>query len=109
MAGVTKTKSHNHLRAWRIHRRLTQAQLGEMVSTTANVISQLESGVRGLSDKWLFKLAPALGTTPGFLLDHDPKDLDTEWASTIESVDPSDRPQVIAVLKALRTGRTNNK
>lgn len=58
---------------------MTQQQLGEAADTTGNVISQLESGVRGLSHKWLLKLAPILGTRPGILLDHDPNTLDSAY------------------------------
>jgi transcriptional regulator with XRE-family HTH domain len=67
--------SANHLRAWREFRGLTQAQLAELVDTSDNVISMLESGDRQLSPNWLRRLAPVLGTTPGFLLDHGPYDI----------------------------------
>ena len=66
----------NYLRAWREHRGLTQAQLATLVDTEGSVISLLESGDRGLSDKWLRRLAPALETTPGLLLDFAPDDVD---------------------------------
>jgi len=102
MAGKTKTESVNHLRAWRRFRKLTQAELGERVDTTANVISQLESGVRGLSDKWLRRLAPALGTTPGFLLDHDPNDLPGDFLQAALDVAPANRAQVIEILRTFR-------
>lgn len=105
MAGKTKTEPANHLRAWREFRLLTQAQLAERIDTTANVISQLESGVRGLSHKWLVKLAPALGTTPGFLLDHDPKGIDREWTETVEGVPESRRDEAIQILRVLTTPR----
>jgi len=66
----------NHLRAWREFRGLTQAQLAAVVGTEGSVISLLESGNRGLSDKWLRRLAPALNTTPGLLLGHSPNEVD---------------------------------
>lgn len=108
MAGVTKTKSNNHLRSWRRHRRMTQAKLGELAGTTANMISQLESGVRGLSDKWLLRLAPPLGTTPGALLDQPPSEADMEWASTISGVKPGERAKIIAIIKALKIEEGDN-
>ena len=105
MAGKTTTEPKNNLRAWRVFRGLSQAELGERVDTTANVISQLESGVRGLSHKWLLRLAPALGTTPGFLLDHDPNDLDSAWTEAVESVPVDRRDEAIQILRVLTTPR----
>lgn len=66
----------NYLRAWREFRRMTQAELAAIVGTEGSVISLLESGDRGLSDKWLRRLAPALGTIPGLLLDFHPDNVD---------------------------------
>lgn len=81
-------RNPNHLRAWRHFRRLTQEALAEKIGTTKAVIGNLENGDRGLSDKWLRRLAPALGTSPGYLLDHEPEDLPTDilelWASIPE-------------------------
>jgi transcriptional regulator with XRE-family HTH domain len=67
--------SQNHLKAWRKFRRLTQQQLADAVKppTSKQVIQALETGARGLSDKWLRRLAPALGTTAGHLLDYEPE------------------------------------
>jgi transcriptional regulator with XRE-family HTH domain len=90
--GMPKTKHPNHLRAWREFRKMTQEQLAEAIGTTAPVVSLLESGDRSLSLKWLLRLAPALRTTPGILLDHDPNTLDTDvleiWARVPDSVKP---------------------
>ena len=75
MADDRGASRRNYLRAWREYRGLTQAQLAAMIGTEGSVISLLESGDRELSDKWLRRVAPALGTTPGFLLDYSPPDL----------------------------------
>ncbi|WP_431490936.1 helix-turn-helix domain-containing protein [Paraburkholderia fungorum] len=91
--------SMNHLRAWREFRELSQEKLGELVGTKGNVIGLLESGERGLSDKWLRKLAPHLGTSPGFLLDHDPNDIDTELLQLVSEVAKGNRAQVVDILK----------
>lgn len=93
----------NNLRAWREHRRLSQDQLAALVNTKGNVIGHLESGERGLSDKWLRRLAPALGTTPGFLLDHCPDDLDAAYLDAALSVGPENRPQVLEILKTFKS------
>jgi transcriptional regulator with XRE-family HTH domain len=66
----------NYLRAWREFRKMTQAELAAIIGTEGSVISLLESGDRGLSDKWLRRLAPALATTPGLLLDFPPDSVD---------------------------------
>jgi len=76
----------NHLRAWREHRGLSQAQLAAMVGTEGSVISLLESGDRALSNKWLRRLAPALETTPGLLLDYEPTDVDLAMLETFAAL-----------------------
>ena len=83
---MVRTREPNFLRAWREYRRLTQAKLAEAVDTTGAVISLLEAGERGLSDKWLRRLAPVLGTTPGNLLDMDPHDVDHDIFEIINSM-----------------------
>lgn len=82
--GDEKNGGPNYLRAWREFRGLSQGKLAELVNTNQNMIAYLESGERALSAKWLRKLAPALETQPGMILDHDPNQLDTDiidiWA-----------------------------
>lgn len=102
MPKKTTKEAANHLRAWREYRRLTQEQLAEAVGTAGNVIGLLESGERGLSHKWLLKLAPALGTTPGFLLDHSPYDLDTAFLDAALSVPKESREQALAILETFK-------
>lgn len=89
----------NFLGAWRRHRRLTQEQLAEMVETTGGVISTLESGKRKLSPKWLRRLAPVLGTTPGFLLDFHPDELPTDVLDVWNAIPDDRREQALAVLR----------
>lgn len=74
----SKNGGPNYLRAWREFRRFTQDDLAEKAGTTQGQIAHLEADRRELSAKWLRRLAPALGTTPGMLLDHDPNDLPTD-------------------------------
>ena len=102
-----KNGGPNHLKAWREFRELTQEQLAEAVGTNANMIHYLETGERGLSAKWLRRLAPALKTTPGLLLDHDPNDLDSDMIEAWASSDIQQKRRLSAVAKALiRTGTT---
>lgn len=105
MPDQAKNGGPNHLKAWRDFRDLTQAELAERVGTNANMIGYLESGERGLSAKWLRKLADALQITPGHLLDHDPNDLPTDILEIWMSADPNQKRQLAEVAKALvRTG-----
>ncbi len=92
----------NFLKAWREHRGLTQVKLAEIIGTTGAVISLLESGDRRLSDKWLRRLAPALGTSLGHLLEHDPAALDTDILDIWADIPEDRREQARDVLKAFR-------
>lgn len=89
---MAKDRPKNHLRAWRKFRRMTQEQLAEAIGTSKAVIGHLETGRSGLSDKWLSKLAPALNTSPGHLLEHDPEALPTDVLDVWRDV-PEDRRQ----------------
>lgn len=102
---MVRSKERNYLRAWREHRGLTQARLAEAVGTTGAVISLLESGERGLSDKWLRKLAPVLGTRPGHLLEIDPNQLDDDILEIWSDIPEERRDQARDVLKTFRTRR----
>lgn len=100
-----KNGGPNYLRAWRIYRKLTQEQLADRVGTNANMIQYLETGERGLSAKWLRRLAPALDTTPGMVLDHDPHDLDTDIIDIWAHADKREQRQLSEIAKTLlRTG-----
>lgn len=101
-------KPANHLRAWREKRGLSQEALAQIVGTAGNVISLLESGDRALSDKWLRRLAPALGTTAGFLLDHDPGDIDAAFLDAAMAVPKEQRPQVLRILEAFKPTGTGD-
>ncbi len=98
-------RSGNLLRAWREFRRMTQAELAEKVGTTASVISLLEAGDRKLSPKWLYRLAPALETTPGYLLDKHPDDLSIDIMDTWAAIPERHRSQVREIMQTFR-GRT---
>jgi transcriptional regulator with XRE-family HTH domain len=97
-------KAANHLRAWREFRGMSQEELAAKADTAGNVISLIESGERGLSHKWLQRLAPLLGTTPGFLLDYDPNDLDAAYLEAVMSVPKGRRQEALEILRILKTG-----
>ncbi len=81
---------------------MTQARLAEAVGTTGAVISLLEAGERGLSDKWLRRLAPVLGTRPGHLLEVDPNDVSTDILDIWADIPEDRREQARDVLMAFR-------
>ena len=97
----TKNGGPNYLRDWRDYRKLTQDDLAAAVGTTNSVISMLESGDRQLSAKWLRKLAPALGTTPGFLLDHNPYDLPNDILDIWNRAAPEEQKQIRALAETV--------
>lgn len=102
-----KNGGPNHLKAWREYRGLTQQELADAVKTTQHQIAYLESGERGLSGKWLRRLAPALRITPGFLLDQDPSDLSDDIIETWTTADDRKKQQIAAIIKAVVTdGKT---
>jgi len=97
-----------YLRAWREYRKMTQEQLAEAVGTNANMIQYLETGERGLSAKWARRLAPALKTTPGMLLDHNPNDLDSDTLEMWANADVRQKRQLSEIAKALLRTGTND-
>ena len=99
---MVEVPHRNHLKAWRKFRGMTQEDLAEKVGTTGAVISNLETSARGLSDKWLRRLAPALGTRPGILLDYAPDELDNDVLATWADVPKESRDQALAVLRTFR-------
>jgi transcriptional regulator with XRE-family HTH domain len=99
---MARTREPNFLRAWREYRGMTQAKLAEAVDTTGAVISLLEAGERGLSDKWLRRLAPVLGTNPGHLLDMDPHDVDHDFLEIFNGMPKEMQEQAKSILRALR-------
>lgn len=96
-----KNGGPNFLRQWREYRRMTQEALAAecVPPTTGSVISLLEEGERGLSLKWLRRLAPALRTRPGWLADLNPLEADTRTLELVEAVPQDQREQVNRILE----------
>ena len=65
--------ARHHLRAWRKHRGLSQAQLAALVPFNRSYLSKIETGVRRYDQRLLEAVAAALGCTPGALIDHTPQ------------------------------------
>ena len=91
----------NYLRQWREKAKLSQEELADKVNTTKSVISLLENEKRPLSSKWLRKLADALGTTAGRILDVNPEEADAVLLDTWDHLNKRDRATAIRVLRSL--------
>jgi transcriptional regulator with XRE-family HTH domain len=64
--------ARHHLRAWRKHRGLSQAQLAALISVNRSYLSKVETGARRYDQRLLEAAAVALGCTLGALLDLAP-------------------------------------
>ena len=98
-------RTGNNLRAWRTFRGMSQEELAAAVGTTAAVISLLEAGKRGVSPKWLYRLAPILRTRPGALLDLNPNDIDSDILEIWADVPVEQQATARQVLEAFRVKR----
>jgi transcriptional regulator with XRE-family HTH domain len=94
-----------NLRKWREFRQLTVAQLAKRANTSAQVIADLESGAAELSDKWREKLAPALGTKPGFLQSLDPNAMNPAFIDTFSAIPKDMQAQALEILKTFKPYR----
>ena len=92
----------NNLRAWREYRGLTAAELAKKAGTSAQVVTDLETGAAELSDKWLSALAPALSTNPGRLQALDPNETDPEILDTFSAIPKERRRQALEILKTFK-------
>jgi transcriptional regulator with XRE-family HTH domain len=95
-------KPPNNLRAWREYRGFTVAELAKKSGLGASTISEMESGASDISSKLLQALAPALNTMPGYILDHDPNDINPELLETFRSIPKDRRDQALEILKTFR-------
>lgn len=93
-----------YLREWRIHRGLTQEQLGELVGTTKGRISEYErgesNGGRRYNETILEKAARALDCEPWQLLGQDP-----EQSENREGEERSQVAEIVNVLSRLPKDR----
>lgn len=98
-------EDRNYLKQWRLYREMSQDELAAKIDTTKAVISLLENEKRPLSSKWLRKLADALDTSPGYILDHDPNEISADIFSIWNGIDQIDREQAARILSTFtRTG-----
>ncbi|WP_390549821.1 helix-turn-helix domain-containing protein [Qipengyuania sp. MTN3-11] len=98
-----KNGGPNHLRAWMDYRGVKGVELAERLggNVTPGMVSDLANSNRALSAKWLRRLADALSTTPGLLLDHDPRELDADLLETWLSANDREKKQITDIAKTL--------
>lgn len=96
------------LREWRKSKGLTQDQLAERAGMSKPFISQLETGARQYTQETLERLAEVLGTEPASLIMRNPEITDAPW-TLLETITPLERSQVVAFVKAIRTGKEEAK
>jgi len=109
-----KNGGPNNLRAWMRFRKKTGAALAEELggNVTPGMISDLANSKRQLSAKWLRRLAAALDTTPGHLLDHDPADIPDDILDVWVTATPDQQRQIAALARVVvdtpvKTGTTS--
>ena len=86
------------------YRGLTVGDLAKKAGTTAQIITDLETGAAELSDKWLRRLAPALSTRAGLLLDvAEPTDANADILEVVEAIPKERRGQALEILRTFRT------
>jgi transcriptional regulator with XRE-family HTH domain len=101
MAREDKNDGRVYLREWREHRGLTLEQLAEKVDASVGQVSMLETGDRGLSARWARKLALALDTAPGNLLDYPPDQSPAKVVNIWSRATPAEREQLEKVAEAM--------
>jgi len=95
-------KETHHLQAWRVYHGLTVAQLSKKSGISAQTIAGIECGEIDPGTKLLTKLADALNTTTGYLVDHLPEDADPNIFNTVSAIPKDRRSQALEILKTFR-------
>lgn len=102
-----KNGGPNYLRAWMEFRSIKGVEVAKALggNVTPGMVSDLANSKRALSAKWLRRLAPIFDTTPGMLLDHDPRELDSDIVEIWAHASNRQRQQLADIAKTLiRTG-----
>ena len=96
----------NYLRQWREFRKMSQNDLADKAETTKSVISLLENEKRPLSSTWLRKFAAILDTQPGWILDHNPNNIDMDILEIWSLID--DKAQAMKVMRSFIKSDTDS-
>jgi transcriptional regulator with XRE-family HTH domain len=92
----------NHITAWRNFRKLTLEQLAEKTGLAVPTISEMANGKQDVTGKSLFELAAALDTTPGALLDVDPRKFPIPFWEVYDRLSQQEKEQVVRLTLAIR-------
>lgn len=92
--------SPTFIKAWRIHRGLSQEKLAERIGMSKGNISQLENGHIPYGQETLEKIALALNCAPSDLLERHPDESEPLWA-IIKRLAPADRKRLMNLAEAL--------
>lgn len=78
-----KNGGPNHVTAWREHFGLKGTELAARLKTSAGNLSDLEKGQRGLSLRWLRRIAGALDIPVAYLTDYPPSAVPSDIRAAI--------------------------
>jgi len=95
----------HRIREWRKYRGLTQEQLAERIGIARSYLTKIERGSRRYDQPFLEAAAEQLRCEPCDLIMRDPTDPDGIW-SLWDQLQPAERVQAIAVLRAIRGAAT---
>ena len=96
----------HYIKEWRKHRGLTQEQLAERIGIARSYLTKIERGTRRYDQPFLEAAADALRCEPGDIIMRDPSDADGIW-SVWDTLNPLQRQQAVAVIRAIRGTGTN--
>lgn len=91
--------ARHHIRAWRIHRGLTQVALAARSGLSRASICQIENGDQNYKQDTIEALAAALRCTPADLLGRDPDD-ETHIGTLWQKIPPDQRWLAARVITA---------
>jgi transcriptional regulator with XRE-family HTH domain len=97
-----KSEPRHFIKAWRLHRGLTQERLGERVGVTHGALSQLERGLTNYTQPMLEALADALQCEPRDLIVRDPKSEIWSVFDAILKLPPVEQQRIAAIIEAVR-------
>jgi transcriptional regulator with XRE-family HTH domain len=102
--GNPKHRRRHFIRAWRVHRGLTQEQLADRLDTTKANISRIENLRQGYTQDFLEACAEALRTDAASLIIRDPSEPEGIW-SIWDQAKPGQRRQITEIARTItRTG-----
>lgn len=94
--------SRHYIRDWRIHRKLTQERLAELVGLTHGAISQLETGKVAYVQDTIEIIARVLACTPADLIGRPPGTV-AEIDELLRRATPYQLEQALTIIRTLVT------